>query len=359
MPLHSATATMGRSTSLNNNIKKILMKKLLPALALTLPFAASAQTQVSIYGVVDAFAGRTATASAPQAVTGLTSGGMITSFYGFSGTESLGGGMKAQFQLEGFFRGDTGEAGRFPGEATFARNANVGLGGGFGLVRLGRIGNPLFVAAGQINPFGPSTRFSPLINQVFTAAGGNATLGDTGWSNSIQYASNPIYDTTFIAQYSLGEQTGAHNNNWAAVAKYVGKELAVTAGAQNVRFGPGLTAAAPAQRTYLAAASYDFKAIKLFASYTEHETKVSERDAHSVHAGFTVPSLGGAGRWMVAWSRLTEEAKAVPEFHRDTAAIGYDYNLSSRTDIYAVLMYDKISNAAKGNTYIGGIRHRF
>ncbi|WP_342113732.1 porin [Pseudoduganella sp. OTU4001] len=335
------------------------MKKLLPALVLTLPFAASAQTQVSIYGVLDAFAGRNATASAPVAVTALNSGGMITSYYGFSGTEALGGGLKAQFQLEGFFRGDTGDAGRFPGEAMFARNANVGLAGEFGMVRLGRIGNPLFIAAGQINPFGPSTRFSPLINQVFTAAGGNGTLGDTGWSNSIQYASNPINDTTFIAHYSLGEQPGAHNNNWAAVAKYVGKELAVTLGAQNARFGPGISAAAPSQRTYMAAVSYDLKSVKLFASYTDHETKVSLRDGHSVQAGFTVPSQGGAGRWMVAWSRMTEDAKNVPEFHRDTGSAGYDYNLSPRTDVYAVVMYDKISNASKGNTYIAGIRHRF
>jgi predicted porin len=326
------------------------MKRLLPAITLLLlPVAASAQTQVTIYGVVDAFAGRNATASAPQAVNAVNSGGMITSYYGFSGTEALGGGLKAQFQIEGCF----------PGEAIFARNANVGLAGDFGLVRLGRIANPLFVAAGQINPFGPSTRFSPLINQIYTAVGGNATLGDTGWSNSIQYASNPVYDTTFVAQYSLGEQPGAHNNNWAAVAKHVGKELAVTVGAVNVRFGPGLSAAVPEQRTYLAAAAYDFKAIKLFASYSDHQAKVSERDAHSVHAGFTIPTHGGAGRWMVAWSRLTEKAKVVPEFHRDTGAAGYDYNVSPRTDLYAVLMYDKISNASKGNTYVAGIRHRF
>lgn len=335
------------------------MKRLLPAITLLLPVAASAQTQVNIYGVVDAFAGRTATASAPQAVNAVNSGGMITSYYGFSGTEALGGGLKAQFQVEGFFRGDTGEAGRFPGEAMFARNANVGLAGGFGTVRMGRIANPLFVAVGQINPFGPSTRLSPLINQIYTAAGGNATLGDTGWSNSIQYASNPVHDTTFVAQYSLGEQPGAHNNNWAAVAKYVGKELAVTLGAVNVRFGPGLSAAVPEQRTYLAAASYDFKAVKLYASYSDHQAKVSERDAHSVQAGFTIPTHDGAGRWMVSWSRLTEKAKVVPEFHRDTGAAGYDYNVSPRTDLYAVLMYDKISNASKGNTYVAGIRHRF
>ena len=346
---------------MTNNIKKIStpMNKLLPAIALVLPFAASAQSQVSVYGVVDAFAGRTATASAPQNINAISSGGMITSYYGFAGVEGLGGGLKAQFQLEGFFRGDTGEGGRFPGEPMFARNANVGLAGQFGMVRLGRIGNPLFIAAGQINPFGPSTRFSPLINQIFTAAGGNATLGDTGWSNSVQYASNPVHDTSFIAQYSLGEQPGVHSNNWATVAKYVGKELAVTLGAQDVRFGPGISAAVPRQRTYLAAASYDFKAAKLFASYSDHSAKVSEREGHSMQAGLTIPAQGGAGRWMVAWSRLTEKAKTVPQFHRDTGSAGYDYNLSPRTDLYAVLMYDKISNASKGNTYVGGLRHRF
>src|ERR1044072_2687490 len=69
----------GAARGLNNNIKKVSMKRLLPAITLILPFAASAQTQVSIYGVVDAFAGRTATASAPQAVNAVNSGGMITS----------------------------------------------------------------------------------------------------------------------------------------------------------------------------------------------------------------------------------------------------------------------------------------
>lgn len=351
--------TMGRRTKLNDNIKKLAMKILLTSIALTLPLAATAQTQVQIYGVVDAFAGRSATASAPQAVNAVNSGGLVTSFYGFSGTESLGGGLKAEFQLEGFFRVDTGETGRFANDPMFSRNANVGLSGDFGKVRLGRIGNPLFVAAGQINPFGPSTRLSPFINQAFTGPGGNATLGDTGWSNAIQYASKTMYDTTFIAQYSLGEQPGAHNNNWAAVAKYVGKELAVTAGAQNVRVGTGISAANPAQRSYMLAASYDLKAVKLFAAFSDHDTELSERTGKVTQAGFTVPSLGGAGRWMLAWSRLKETAKGKADFHRDTGAAGYDYNLSPRTDVYAVFVYDKISNAGKGNTYVAGIRHRF
>jgi len=336
-----------------------MKNKLVLAGLLTLPCAAVAQTGINIYGVIDLFAGRNATASAPQSTPVLTSGGMITSYYGFGGSESLGNGLKANFALEGFYRADTGEAGRFPNEAMFARAANVGLGGDFGLVRLGRIGNPLFVAIGQINPFGPSTRLSPVIDQMFTVAGGNAAYGDTGWSNSINYTSPTFYDTTVIAQYSLGEVPGQHADNWSGLAKYVGQTLAVTLGGQNVKNGPGIVPAGPSQRTYMAAASYDLKMVRLFASYSYHDTEVSNRNDRIKHAGFTIPTYQGLGRIMVAYSRMNETATGKPDFHRDTYAAGYDHNISPRTDLYTVFLRDKLSPGSNGNTFVAGIRHRY
>jgi predicted porin len=332
-------------------------KLLLPLLAL--PFAAHAQSSLLIYGVLDAFTGRMATANAPQKVNVVNSGGLITSYYGFGGSESLGGNLKANFALEGFYRLDTGEAGRFPNEAMFARAANVGFSGDWGLVRVGRVVNPLFVAIGQINPFGPSTRLSPVINQMFTALGGNATYGDTGWSNAFGYTSPTVYDTTVVAQYSLGETPGQHLNNWAAVAKYVGSALSITVGAQDVETGTGITVTGPKQRSYLAAAAYDFKVIKLFGAYSHHDTDVSKRSGKIRQAGVTVPTFQGLGRWMVAYSRLDERANGKPDFHRDTAAVGYDHNISPRTDLYSVFMYDKLSSGGKGNSLVAGIRHRY
>ncbi|MGO4376929.1 porin [Pseudoduganella sp. RAF53_2] len=337
-----------------------MKNKLLAAGFLILPTLACAQgTGVTIYGVLDAFAGRTASASAPQSVNVLNSGGMVTSYYGFGGTEQLGGGLRAQFALEGFMRIDTGESGRFPGESMFSRAANVGLGGDWGLVRVGRIGNPMFVAIGQINPFGPSTRLSPVIDQMFTAAGGNATFGDTGWSNSINYTSPTVYDTTFVAQYSLGEVPGQHADNWSAVAKYVGPTLAVTLGGQNVKNGPGIAVTGPSQRTYLTAAAYDFKVVRVFASYSYHDTEVSNRNDRIKHAGFTVPAYSGLGRIMVAYSRMNETATGKPDFHRDTYAAGYDHNISPRTDLYTVFLRDSLSPGSNGNTFVAGIRHRY
>jgi len=337
-----------------------MKSKLLLTTVLTLPCSAAlAQSSVNIYGVLDAFTGRVATANAPQKTNVVNSGGLITSYYGFGGSEQLGGSLKAQFNLEGFYRIDTGEAGRFNNEAMFARSANVGMAGDFGLVRMGRVVNPLFLALGQINPFGPSTRLSPVINQMFTPFGGNATYGDTGWSNSIAYTSPTVHDTTVALQYSLGETPGQHNNNWAAVAKYVGTALSLTLGAQDVEFGTGIAATGPRQHSYLAAAAYDFKAVKLFASYSQHDTDISNRGGKILHAGFTVPTFQGIGRWMVAYSRLDEEATGKPDFHRDTAAIGYDHNVSPRTDLYSVLMRDKLSNGGHGNSLVAGIRHRY
>ncbi|MDD2714095.1 MAG: porin, partial [Simplicispira sp.] len=37
----------------------------------------------------------------------------------------------------------------------------------------------------------------------------------------------------------------------------------------------------------------------------------------------------------------------------------YDYNLSKRTDVYAMYMNDKITSQTNGNSFGVGIRHRF
>ena len=100
-----------------------------------------AQSQVQIYGTIDAAVGRIETQppGAPAApilsVTGVHNGGLQTSYFGFRGTEDLGGGLKAKFQLEGFLRADTGQSGRFDASPTsgadnlWSRESYVGLGG--------------------------------------------------------------------------------------------------------------------------------------------------------------------------------------------------------------------------------------
>ena len=44
---------------------------------------------------------------------------------------------------------------------------------------------------------------------------------------------------------------------------------------------------------------------------------------------------------------------------RKTWALGYDYPLSKRTDVYAAYMNDRLSGLSDGNTFGAGIRAKF
>jgi predicted porin len=120
--------------------------------AFALPMAAQAQTNVVVYGKLypDFYhnnttaglavgshvssLGPTATGAAPTNVSAMDS---PNSRLGFKGTEDLGDGLKAIFQLEMGFSSDTGAAS--DSSAPFSRNTFVGLSGGFGTIRLGNM----------------------------------------------------------------------------------------------------------------------------------------------------------------------------------------------------------------------------
>ena len=73
------------------------------------------------------------------------------SFFGIRGTEDLGGGVKAFFQMETGFRLDQ------TGSSFANRNSGVGLQGDFGSILLGRWDTPFKVSTGPIDPFGDLT----------------------------------------------------------------------------------------------------------------------------------------------------------------------------------------------------------
>ncbi|HEU0199990.1 MAG TPA: porin, partial [Burkholderiaceae bacterium] len=90
------------------------LHRLAPALiACALAPAAYAQsTQVSVYGILDVAARRASGlaefAASPGSTSTVTSGVNSTSRIGFRGSEDLGGGLRALFQLESGINADTG-----------------------------------------------------------------------------------------------------------------------------------------------------------------------------------------------------------------------------------------------------------
>jgi predicted porin len=124
-------------------------------LAICLP--ASAQSNVTVYGIIDgAVEHYTNATAARESVTRLPSlgGGMFPSRLGFRGTEDLGGGLKAIFALENGFAEDTGVLGQ--GNRLFGRQAWVGLSGTWGQFTIGRNYNMMTTSTYDFDLIGPS-----------------------------------------------------------------------------------------------------------------------------------------------------------------------------------------------------------
>jgi predicted porin len=186
---------------------------------------ASAQTSVTIYGVVDAGLTHTTNDGPVGDRTTVEAGQMQTSRWGFKGVEDLGGGLKARFALEGTLFNDTGAAGvntGTPGGTTnstalFDREATVGIGGAFGSIDIGRQNILGIGSVGLADPMGLSfAGTSP--NVLFGAMNFGAVYGSFGangpgnsalrQSNSIKYVSPTWGGAGFALMRAFGEQAG-------------------------------------------------------------------------------------------------------------------------------------------------------
>lgn len=204
-------------------------KKIIAAAALSvISGAAAAQSNVTIYGLIDTGVEYLTNAGANKgSVLRLSSGAMNTSRIGFRGTEDLGGGLKAVFQLENGFKLDTGAFDDSTG-ALFNRQSTVGLEGAFGRVVAGRSFTTTYDFILPFDPMGYSGQYSWVTSAGATPATSTAPVRKDGMLTS---ASNMIkYQGDFGgfkvgATYSFGEVAGSTNDS----AKY-SLGLAYTAG---------------------------------------------------------------------------------------------------------------------------------
>ncbi|WP_084360457.1 porin [Hydrogenophaga palleronii] len=334
-------------------MKKTFTRSLLAAAVLgSAAVGAQAQSTVQVYGLIDMSVGSTK-APGGTSVTGVDSGRMSTSFYGFSGSEDLGSGLSAQFKIEGFFRGDTGEQARFNGDAQFSRTASVGLSHkDFGSINFGRTTTQLFISTLMFNAFGDSFGYSPATRHYFASGAGSVT-GDSGWNDSVSYASPTLGGFRFGTSIATKESAAGVGNggNWSVGVSYSGGPLAASLVYQNVK----KDAAAPLADTETTqlGASYDFTVAKAFLQYGQVKNTTTLIKTDIVGAGVRVPL--GAGAVIAQYGSMDLNVGA----DRDTVSLGYVHNLSRRTDVYAVFMHDKLEGLSAGRSYSVGIRHRF
>ncbi|HSI58721.1 MAG TPA: porin [Ideonella sp.] len=163
---------------------------------------AHAQASVTIYGVADAgveYQKASAGAGGPATSSkNLVNGTFGASRLGFRGSDDLGGGLRAFFQLEHGFNIDDGTV---TGAAFWGRKAIVGLSGSWGEISLGRDYSPGFWV-----------QFYTDVN-AFAMYGNSGTMsafaltGMLRTSNGIYYVSPEINGFRGRLTYSLGDES--------------------------------------------------------------------------------------------------------------------------------------------------------
>jgi predicted porin len=179
------------------------MKKSLLALAALTAFAgaASAQSSVTLFGIVDAAYAHVSAGG--KSASGITNSGLNSSRLGFRGVEDLGGGMRAIFWIEGALSNDDGNA----AGQTWQRRSTVALAGGFGEIRLGRDYTPSFWNTTVYDPFGTNgigQALTPgMIGAASATANGSAAVRS---NNTIGYFLPAMGGITGQFQIGFGEQ---------------------------------------------------------------------------------------------------------------------------------------------------------
>lgn len=341
--------------------------------------AAFAQSSVTIYGVVDAgltaTRGVTGTDSQKHSRVGLDSGLLSGSRIGFKGTEDLGNGTSAIFNLEGGFNVDNGASAQ--NSTLFGRRAIVGLtNASYGTIELGRQSSVLDNVAGGFDVTGNSTAMGA----------GNIVKWDNRINNSVTYTTANYAGFSAKANYGFGESAGSASDGrfYGLSLNYANGPFAASLAGGHSDYtnknaiangdvtGSAVFANASKRDLYLLGASYDFSVVKAFGllSYGK-TTQIADPKLTDKAAVLGVSVPFGASTVMATAGYVNVKPNGEKSGNAQQYGIGYTYDFSKRTTFYATYDYVKNSDSLKdagytfktansGNQLLGvGIRHKF
>ena len=315
------------------------MKKTLLALAALTAFAgvASAQSSVTLFGIVDLSLNNIKNGSQTQKL--MSSDQLNSNRIGFRGVEDLGGGMRAGFWIEGGMSPDTGGTGQ-----NWQRRSTVSLMGGFGEIRLGRDYLATFSNRASFDPFG----FNGLGHMGQTESVLGSGVDRVRSNNMIGYFLPAMGGVYGQVQVAAGENVQGN--------KFVGARFGYAGGPVNVGASMGkhykTGAMADDFTTANIGASFDLGFLKISGDYNKVDYGTS--DQKNLMLGVSVPF--GASTLKASYNKATGSirtqnaaATLVQNQGAKHFALGYQYDLSKRTALYATIA--SLNN--DGNTTTG------
>ena len=338
------------------------MKKSLLAVAVLGAFAgaASAQSSVTLFGVVDLSVNQIKNGSTKQ--TSMDSNQLNSNRLGFRGTEDLGGGLLAGFWLEGGMANDTGS----PAGFNFLRRSTVSLTSSMGEIRLGRDYTNSFSTVATYDAYG-ANGFGSAVNLY---AGAVANMGSG--------ATTAVRANNMVGYFLPGNLGGLYGSFQVAGGegvignKYFGGRLGYSAGPIDVSGGVSETTVAGPNKYKTAniGASYNLGFAKIMGFWDQRKFGAMKYTTYEIST--SVPL--GQGEFRLAYSKGDASGGTAAFNGSDATLLGaeYIYNLSKRTALYGQagrLDNDGASalslggaGSALGKTSTGygvGVRHSF
>ncbi len=344
-----------------------MKKSLIAVAALAAVGAASAQSSVTLYGVVDTGYGVEQTktelfgVTTKTRTTGLMSGNLSGSRIGLKGQEDLGNGLSAVFNVEAGFNSADGS---FAGG--FNRRSVVGLKGSFGQVLLGRDYTPMDTIGG-----GDYFQASDLVTADDAMGVGLYTVRANGVHYAGEFGGVGVkafvgYDDEKTTVSGIGTISRNRNEGYGVGVTYAGGPFMVGAAVQQFRAKDAIGTYSK-NTEYGLGASYDFTAAKLHTHYIANDfqtpnEKPLQQFGLCVTAPFGAFTLGGQYAY-----NYWKAAPGVKSKGHDFVLQG-TYALSKRTDVYArAARTDSWKVKTSGTTtyktntdsFAVGVRHRF
>lgn len=265
---------------------------------------------------------------------------------GFKGSEDLGGGMKAIWQIEqqievaGTWNDTT------TGFGATARNTFVGLAGGFGTVIVGRHDAP-YKLGGSADLFADTAADAQSSTGIIGTSGAGSF--DLRAAGTVAYVSPTFSGLHFAVALVPGEGNAGGPQDladaYSMTAVYANGPLNASLSYQNHD-------EIADESAWKVNVGYTMGDLKLGATYEDQDlVGANDRDAWLVSAAYTMGPIvmkaqygdretDGAGGDLTRWT------------------IGADYNLSKRTAVYALYNSDDMG-ATDEKTFSLGINHSF
>ncbi len=366
------------------------------ALSITAVATARAQSSVTLYGIVDTGLAYIHNSAGQSSQWRMTTSNLSATDWGLKGSEDLGGGLSAVFQVESGFDSTNGSFAT-PG-VLFSRQAFVGIASSqYGTLTFGRQYDPLtdleqgltadtysgwFATPGDVDNYDSSARFN----------------------NTVKWASPSWKGVSAEVMYGLGGVPGSTGSGqtWSAAAAYQSTSFSVAGGFLHIDNGNGTLGKrgttssdsvfnSPVNAAY--ASSRSINIARVAGNYVVGSFTTGAAFSYSEYSPDASSSFGESQRFyngsVFAQYYLTPAFMVIGAYNYtralgDSSAkyhqvnIGTDYFLSKRTDIYAYAGYQHAigqngqgpAEASMGSTGIAagastqevvvvGLRHKF